>query len=200
MLSGAELNQLLMPVKFGAVLLGDITDRRNGRNVAVHAVDAFERDDLRALRRHRSHQFIEMSHVVVATSGWISNLAALGTLGRLEDQRAFLAVQVRKLGLQLDMMPIGAGDVSGAAGARTRAIERPVHGRQHIGVLAHPQIVVAAPHGHATGLAVRTVPKGARELTGDPLQLYEGPISAIQFGVGNERLKCRAKVRFTVHL
>src|SRR5713101_1496761 len=49
-----------------AVLLGDITDRRNGRNVAVHAVDAFERDDLRALRRQRTHELIEMSNVVVA--------------------------------------------------------------------------------------------------------------------------------------
>src|SRR5712672_2834408 len=98
------------------------------------------------------------------------------------------------------MLPIGAGDVSGAASARARAIDRPVHGRQHIAMLAHPQIVVAAPHGHATGLAVRTVPKGARELTRDPLQLYECPISAVQFGVGNERLKYRAKVRFTVHL
>src|SRR5260370_7316242 len=98
------------------------------------------------------------------------------------------------------MLPIGAGDVSGAASARATAIDRPVHGRQHIGVLAHPQIVVAAPHGHATGLAVRTVPQGFWEFARDSLQLYECAISAVQFGVRNARLKCRAKVRFTVHL
>ena len=40
---------------------------------------------------------------------------------------------------------IGAGDVAGAAGSGAAGVQRLVHGVQHDRVLAHTQVVVAAP-------------------------------------------------------
>jgi hypothetical protein len=74
-----------------------------------------------------------------------------------------------------------------------------VHGRQHIGVLAHPQIVVAAPHGHATGLAVRTVPKGFWEFARYSLQLDERPISAVCLHIGYKLRKPLTEIHSTGH-
>ena len=49
----------------GAVLLRDVTDRGDRRHVAIHAVDAFERDDHGAFRRDRRHQLVEVGGIVV---------------------------------------------------------------------------------------------------------------------------------------
>src|ERR1700746_3277538 len=65
---------------------------------------------------------------------------------RCEDQRSFLAVQIGKLGLELHVRQVGSGNIASPAGARTRAFDRSMHGRQHVRVLTHAEIVVAAPH------------------------------------------------------
>ena len=49
-----------------AVLLGEVADRVDRRDVAVHRIDALERDDLRACRRDLLEQLFEMLDVVVA--------------------------------------------------------------------------------------------------------------------------------------
>jgi hypothetical protein len=47
-------------------------------------------------------------------------------------------------------------------------IDRPVHSRQHIPVLAHAEIVVIAPHSYPTALTIRHVPQRGREFAGTP--------------------------------
>ncbi len=72
-----------------------------------------------------------------------------------EEQRGLLAVQVGELALQQDVVVVGAGDVAGAAGAGAAAVERLVHGGEHLGVLAHAEIVVGAPDRDLAAVARR---------------------------------------------
>ena len=71
-----------------------------------------------------------------------------------EQQRRFLAVQVGELALEQHVVVVGAGDVARAAGAGAAAVERLVHGRDHLRMLAHAEIVVRAPDGDLAGGAV----------------------------------------------
>jgi hypothetical protein len=64
-----------------------------------------------------------------------------------KQQRCFLAVQIGKLRLQLDMIVTVARDVPRAARARADIVQRLFHRRDHLGMLAHGEIVVGAPHG-----------------------------------------------------
>src|SRR2546421_160029 len=57
---------------------------------------------------------------------------------------------------------VGAGDIAGATGAGTHAGGGFDHGADHLGVLAHAEVIVGAPHDHVAG-AVRRMPDGARE-------------------------------------
>ena len=75
----------------------------------------------------------------------------VGDIRRGEKQRCFLAVEVGKLALQLDMVVQGAGDIARAAGASPRDVERRMHGREHGRMLAHAEIVVGAPHRDRPG-------------------------------------------------
>ena len=72
----------------------------------------------------------------------------VGDIARGEQQRRFLAVQVGELGLELDVVVGGAGDVARAAGAGADLVDRLVHGVEHDRVLAHAEIVVGAPDRH----------------------------------------------------
>ena len=72
-----------------------------------------------------------------------------------EQQRRFLAVQIGQLGFQLDMIMRGAGDVARAARTGAGRVDRLMHGRQHLGMLAHAEIIVAAPDGDRPRLARR---------------------------------------------
>ena len=71
----------------------------------------------------------------------------VGDVGRGEQQRRFLAVQVGELGLELDVIVRGAGDVARAARAGADRVDRLVHGGDHGRVLAHAEVVVGAPDG-----------------------------------------------------
>jgi hypothetical protein len=68
-------------------------------------------------------------------------------VARREQQRAFLAVQVGEFGLELDVVVRVATDVAGAAGARADVVQRLFHGLDHLGVLAHGEVVVRTPDG-----------------------------------------------------
>ena len=80
----------------------------------------------------------------------------VGDVGRGEEQRRFLAVQVGELGLELHVIVGRAGDVARAAGAGADRVDRLVHGGDHGRVLAHAEVVVGAPDGDGT--------RGARPL------------------------------------
>ena len=76
----------------------------------------------------------------------VASVASLETKPEVNSSARFLAVQIGKLGFQLDMIMRGAGDVARAAGARAGRVDGLVHGGEHLGMLAHAEIVVAAPH------------------------------------------------------
>ena len=102
----------------------------------------------------------------------------VGDIGRGEEQRRRLAVQVGELGLQLDVVVRGAGDVARAARAGAGGIERGVHGGEHGGVLAHAQIVVGAPHGDGLGAASGEA-AGSRKLAAIATDVGEHPVAPL---------------------
>ena len=78
--------------------------------------------------------------------------------------------------LELDQRVVGAGNVTGAAGACPHPGGRVGQRRDHLGVLAHAEIVVGAPHCHFA-LAGVAAPDGPRETAGDPLEIGEHPVT-----------------------
>ena len=86
----------------------------------------------------------------------------VGDVARGEDQRRRLAVQVREFAFELNQRMVGAGDVAGAARAGAHAGGGLDHGADHLGVLAHAEIVVGAPD-HDLARPLRGVPDGVRE-------------------------------------
>ena len=107
----------------------------------------------------------------------------VGDVGRGEQQRRILAVQVRDLALQLDVVMGGAGDVARAARAGPGEVERRVHGGEHGRVLAHAEIVVRAPHGDGPGPVRRKVLRGRKAAAVAP-DVGEHPIAPL-------RLQCQ---------
>jgi len=66
-----------------------------------------------------------------------------------------------------------------------------MHGGQHIRMLAHAEVVIAAPDGNATAPTIGSVPQGRRKLPGKPRELDEGPIAAIQLHCADEAFERR---------
>src|SRR5258708_35725941 len=103
-------------------------------------------------------------------------------------------MKVGKLGFELDMLPVGPGDVSRSAGASAEPENGIVHGRKHIGMLPHSEIVVAAPHGDAAAPAVAATQQRGRGLPCHPLQLDEGPGAAVRLHLADENFESRYMV------
>ena len=72
-------------------------------------------------------------------------------VARGEQQRGLLAVEARKLGLELDMIMGVAADVAGAARAGADFVQRLLHRLDDGRVLAHAEIIVGAPDGDRLG-------------------------------------------------
>ncbi len=136
------------------VLLGQRHDRRDRRHVAVHRVEALEHDELGAVARLRGEQLFEMSDVIVPPYALLAarafdaldhrivvervgqdeaigqeagdgrNRRQIGHPARGEDERRRLAVQVGKLGLELDDRIVSAGNVAGSARPRPMGADR----------------------------------------------------------------------------
>jgi hypothetical protein len=191
-----------------AMAMGGVADRADRRDVAIHRIDRFEGHDLGRRRIGAGQQFLEMGHVIVAEDpahgarvadagdhrGVVQRigieLAArqqgaqglqgglVGDIARGEDEGGFLEVQRRQLALEGGVQRIGAGDVARAAGARALRIDRPAHRLDDGGMLAHGEIVVAAPHRHVARLLAFAMQARAREGADDPLQLGEHAVAA----------------------
>ena len=58
----------------------------------------------------------------------------------------------------------GAADVSRAPRARARGVQRFVHSGQNLWVLAHPEVIVAAPDGDVLRRPIRLGPDRVRKL------------------------------------
>ena len=99
-------------------------------------------------------------------------------VARGEQQRRRLAVQVGELALQQHVLVGGAGDVAGAAGAGAVLVDRGVHRRDHLRVLAHAEVVVRAPDGDLGG-PVADEAAGAREVAAAAGELGEDAVVAL---------------------
>src|SRR5437763_6276210 len=112
----------------------------------------------------------------------------VGHIARRENERRFLAMQLRQLGLELHQRAIRTRDVA----RPTRTCTHPARGRahrfDHFWVLAHAEIVVGAPE-HDIVLAVRTIPESMGELSHFALQVDEDAIAPLALQSGNGRLK-----------
>ncbi len=85
-------------------------------------------------------------------------------------------MQVGELGLELHVIMGRAGDVAGSARAGADRIDRLVHGGDHVGVLAHAEIVVGAPDRDGTRLRARKV-LGRRKRAAPALQVGKDAIA-----------------------
>ncbi len=199
----------LVDIGHGVVAFGELDDLLDRRDVAVHRIDAFEDDQLGALAAGRLQQAFQMRNVVVAEDLLFGARAAhaldhrgmvqfvrddqavrqqprdrrdrrlVGDEAGGEDQRRFLVVQVGQFMFELDQRVRGTGDVARAAGAGAHAAGRILEGGDHVGVLAHAEVVVGAPDGDLLGAAVGT-PDGARKLAGNALEVGENAVSALR--------------------
>src|SRR6266508_2155479 len=198
----------LVRIGHGAMALGQVANAVDRRHVAVHGIERLEHDQLRPPRPGSLQQLFKMRHVVVAENlllalrlphafdhrivveGIRQDQAVRHQLGdgrdaglvrdvaRGEDQRRFLAVQVGELALELDQRMIGAGDVAGAAGAGAHAGRGLDHGADHLGVLAHAEIVVGAPYDYVPR-PLRRMPDRAREPPGLSFEVGKNPIAPL---------------------
>jgi hypothetical protein len=206
------------------VFLGEVGDRLDGRDMPVHGIDALEDDDLRRAARVLLELFFQMLHVVVADDVLLTAAMAnaldhrsvvllvgedhetrdqalqggerrlVGDIGRGEAERSLLAVQIGKLGLELDMIVGSAGDVAGAAGAGADGLDRLMHGFAHRRMLAHAEIVVGAPHRHVVAANLSEVIGGGIG-SAAALQIGEDPVAALLM----QGLKMQAKTILVIH-
>src|SRR5262245_12045872 len=73
---------------------------------------------------------------------------------------------------------MGAGDVAGAAGAGADPGGGLDHGADHLGMLAHAEIVVGAPD-HDIARALRRVPDRMRKTACDTFEVGENTVAAL---------------------
>src|SRR5205814_1212348 len=99
-------------------------------------------------------------------------------VARIEQQSRFLAVQIGKLGLEQDVIVIGAGNIAGATRTRPDLVQRLMHGGKHFRVLAHAEIIVGTPDRDFT-LTVPPTMQGPRESPPDPANIGEFAITAL---------------------
>ena len=165
----------------GVIFVGEIADRSDGRDVAVHRIDAFESDQLGRFGVFGRQQFTQMIDVVMTEDALLAARIAnsrnhrgviqfvreddaagqqLGKRGerrfvrdiaRGEEQSAFLAMQVGQFAFQIDMIMGVAADIAGAAGAGADIVQRFLHGGDDLGMLTHGEIVVGTPDGDGLG-------------------------------------------------
>ena len=87
-------------------------------------------------------------------------------------------MQVGQFLFELHQRMMGAGDVAGAAGAGAHARGGLDHGADHLGMLAHAEIVVGTPD-HDIARALRRVPERMREPAGDPFEVGENAVAPL---------------------
>ena len=186
-----------------------MADRLDGAEIAVHRIDRFEGDELGSRRIVGLQQLAQMRDVVVTEDALGPAVAAdtldhrgvvqrvgiddeagkqlgqrrkrrvIGDIGRGEDQRRLLAVQVGQFGLEPLVIDGRARDVACAARARASGLERLVHRREDNRMLSHAQIVVAAPDGDVLRGSVGLVPDGMGKLALLALDVDKGSVAAL---------------------
>ena len=198
----------LVAIGHRAEFLGNVAELGDGRDVAIHRIDGFEGDQLRPARSERGELAAQIGRVVMGENvlldarmpdaldhrGVVERVGeddaardARGKRGErgpvrhiagVEDQCRFLAVQIGKLALQQDMVVVGAADIARAARPCPRTVERLMHRREHLGMLAHAEIVVRAPDGDVARAALAVI-GGGRKAADLTLQIGKDPVAAL---------------------
>ncbi len=163
------------------VSFGQVADRVDRRDVAIHRIDAFEGDQLGHFLVLGGEQLLEMIEIIVPEDALFAariadarnhagvvelvgkDHAARQQLGQRrqrrvvrdiaagEQQRAFLGMQIGELVLEFDMVMRVAADIARPARACADIVQRLFHRLDHFGVLAHGEVIVRTPHGDRLG-------------------------------------------------
>ena len=214
----------LVEIGHRAVLVGEIADFLDRRDIAVHRIDALEGDQLRRLRIGGGKLGFEVVEIVVPPDDALAVGIAdafdhrrmvqrvgeddeagdpgaeraerrpVGDIARGKDQRRFLAVQVGKLALEKNVVVGGARDIPGASRTRATVVDGVLHRLDHLGMLAHAEIVVGTPDGHFLR-AVRRVARGARKIAAVTLDIGKNAVAAFLV----RPVQLALKVSFKIH-
>ena len=198
----------LVEIGHRTVLLGDVADIGDRGEVAVHRVERLEGDDLRRVRVAFGEQPVEMRDIVVAKDLLLGAAVAdpgdhrgvvvgirydhaarhglpqraerrlVGDISRGEQERRLGPVEPGELLLKQDVVVGGPRNVAGAARPGAYPVQRLVHCRDDPRVLAHAEIVVAAPHGDVLDRTA-VVARGDGKRPGAALEIGENPIAAV---------------------
>ena len=197
----------LIEIGHGIILIGHVAKIRDWRNVAIHRIDAFKHDKLRARRIKIGKlaleitriimfenelfaagmayaldhggmvAFIRDNHAIRHASSKRAKARPIRHIARGKEQRRFLAVKRSKFALKQHMLMRCAGNIARTTCTRTRRINGAMHGFQHFRVLTHAQIIIRAPDGDGL-LAVRSMPSCLGEGAGDAFEISENAIAA----------------------
>ena len=199
----------LVQIGQGVELLGQIADLFDRTEIAIHRIDRFEGNQLGRGGVVRLQQGAQMRHIIVAEDplgaaiaphafdhrGMVQRVGiddqarkqlgqggqrrVIGDIGRGKDQRRLFAMQIGQLGLQPLVIDRGARDIARAARTCAGGLQRLVHRGQNLGVLAHAQIVIAAPDGDIGLGAIGFAPDCMRIVTLTPLDVDEGAVTPL---------------------
>ena len=188
------------------VAVSDVADFLDGRNVAIHGIDGLERHQLGAIRIELTQSAVQVFGVIVLEAlafcaavahaldhrGMVVGVRKNRAIGqargqgaerrpvrhiaRGKEQGGLLAVQVGQFTLQQHVMMVGPGDIARSAGAGAALVQRVMHGRQHIRMLAHAQIIVGAPDSHVV-LMIAVMAARSGELARAAFQVCKYPIA-----------------------
>src|SRR3546814_14328201 len=73
---------------------------------------------------------------------------------RGKKEPPFLAMEVGKLGFEIDMIVRVAADIARTARPCTHIVQSPFHGGDDLGMLAHRELIVGTQDGNGFGTAV----------------------------------------------
>ena len=179
-----------------------------GRDIAIHGIDAFKGNQFRYFRIFCSQQLFQMLQIIVPEHPFLAAAvldpgnhrrmiqfvgkddAARQNLGqcrqrclirhiaRGEQQGTGLAVPVGQLALELDVIMGVAANIAGSARSRTDIMQSFFHRRDHIGMLAHRQIIVRAPDGYRLRTVVMRETARIGKGTLVSQYVYKDPIAA----------------------
>jgi hypothetical protein len=122
-------------------------------------------------------------------SGIVRNIA------RSEQQSAIFAMQIGQFMLQLDMIVRVTANVARPARARADIVQRLFHRRNHLGVLAHRQVIVRTPYRDVFGTIMAC--ETARIGVGAPIaqDVDENAVAAFRM----KAINCRIENLVVVH-
>ena len=102
-------------------------------------------------------------------------------------------MQIGQLAFEQYMGVAGSGDVAGTPGPGAGAAQLLCHRGQHLGVLAHAEIIVRAPYRDFGADAVIV---GAREPAAAPLQIREDTIAPLAMERVDPRFEKVVEIHF----